>query len=138
MYKSLLVAVDYSEVTERVLSAARELALLSDGEIWVLHLREREIVPQAGMVDRESPDEAQMAVDGAVAELASAGINAHGEIKDTVFGYAAREIIDAARKHDVGVIIMGCRGRGDMAGLLLGSTAHKVIQLTDRPVLVVR
>jgi nucleotide-binding universal stress UspA family protein len=26
----------------------------------------------------------------------------------------------------------------DLAGLLLGSTAHKVIQLSDRPVLVVR
>jgi len=138
MYKSLLVAVDYSEVTERVLGAARELALLSDGEIWLLHLREREIIPQAGMVDRESHDEAQLAVDGAIAELASAGITAHGEIRNTVFGYAAREIIDEARKHDVGVIIMGTRGRGDLAGLLLGSTAHKVIQLTDRPVLVIR
>jgi len=26
----------------------------------------------------------------------------------------------------------------DLAGLVLGSTAHKVIHLTDRPVLVVR
>ena len=28
--------------------------------------------------------------------------------------------------------------RGDLAGLILGSTAHKVIHLTDRPVLIVR
>jgi nucleotide-binding universal stress UspA family protein len=35
-------------------------------------------------------------------------------------------------------IIMGSRGRGDLAGLVLGSTAHKVIHLADRPVLVVR
>jgi nucleotide-binding universal stress UspA family protein len=27
---------------------------------------------------------------------------------------------------------MGSRGRGDLAGLVLGSTAHKVIHLTDR------
>ena len=33
---------------------------------------------------------------------------------------------------------MGSRGRGDLARLLLGSTAHKVIHLADRPVLVVR
>jgi nucleotide-binding universal stress UspA family protein len=30
------------------------------------------------------------------------------------------------------------QGRSDLAGLVLGSTAHKVIHLADRPVLVVR
>jgi nucleotide-binding universal stress UspA family protein len=51
---------------------------------------------------------------------------------------AAREIADSAREHDAGTIVMGSKGHGDLAGLLLGSTAHKVIHLTDRPVLVVR
>jgi nucleotide-binding universal stress UspA family protein len=138
MYKSLLVAVDHSEITERVLGAARDLALLSDGEVWVLHLREREILPRAGLMARESPDEAQTAVDAAVAELTKAGITAHGEVRNTIFGYAAREIVDDAIKHDVGVIVMGSRGRGDLAGLVLGSTAHKVLHLADRPVLVIR
>ena len=40
--------------------------------------------------------------------------------------------------HDVGVIVMGSRGPERHRGLVLGSTAHKVIHLTDRPVLVVR
>ena len=34
--------------------------------------------------------------------------------------------------------VMGSRGRGDLAGLILGSTAHKVIHLADRPVMIVR
>jgi nucleotide-binding universal stress UspA family protein len=46
--------------------------------------------------------------------------------------------VEDAKKYDAGVIIMGSRGRSDLAGLMLGSTAHKVIHLTDRPVLVVR
>ena len=33
---------------------------------------------------------------------------------------------------------MGSRGRGDLTGLVLGSTAHKVIHMSDRPVLVIR
>ncbi len=136
--KSLLVAVDHSEITGRVLSAARDLASLSDGEVWVLHLREREVLPRAGLMARESPDEAQTAVDAAVEELTKAGITAHGEVRNTIYGYAAREIVDDAIEHDVGVIVMGSRGRGDLAGLILGSTAHKVLHLTDRPVLVIR
>jgi nucleotide-binding universal stress UspA family protein len=52
--------------------------------------------------------------------------------------YAAREIVTDAQGHDVDVIVMGSRGRGDLAGLVLGSTAHKVIHLADRPVLIVR
>ena len=49
-----------------------------------------------------------------------------------------REILEDAKNLDVGIIIMGSRGLTDLAGLLLGSTAHKVIHLADRPVLVVR
>jgi nucleotide-binding universal stress UspA family protein len=44
MYEKLLVAVDHSKATEHVLSAARDLASLSAGEVWVLHLREREVM----------------------------------------------------------------------------------------------
>lgn len=71
-------------------------------------------------------------------QLASAGLAVHGEFGHAVYGYGAREIISLARAHDAGVIVMGSRGRGDLAGLLVGSTAHKVIHLSDRPVVVVR
>jgi nucleotide-binding universal stress UspA family protein len=138
MYEKLLVAVDHSKATERVLGAARELASLSHGEVWVLHLREREVVTRAGLSPGEPDDDAQAEVDAIVEELAKAGITAHGVVKSTVYGYAAREIVEDAKTLDVGVIIMGSRGRGDLAGLVLGSTAHKVIHLADRPVLVVR
>jgi nucleotide-binding universal stress UspA family protein len=138
MYARVLAAVDHSEVSERVLTAARELALLSKGEVWVLHLREREVIPRMGLVPAESEDDAETTVRSAVDELTAAGVTAHGEIRDTVFGHAAREIMDDAREHEADVIVMGSRGRGDLAGLVLGSTAHKVIHLADRPVLVVR
>ena len=138
MYEKLLVAVDHSEITERVLAAARDLALLASAEVWVLHLREREIMPRAGLIATETIDEAQENVDAAVGELTEAGVKAHGIVRNTIYGYAAREIIAEARAEEVSAIIMGSRGRGDLAGLVLGSTAHKVIHLADRPVLVVR
>ena len=120
-------------------TAARDLALLSKGEVWVLHLREREVAVKTGVgLSDESMDEASAAVAAAVDKLTAAGVKAHGDVGTTLFGYAARNIIDDAKEHDVDVIVMGSRGRGDLAGLILGSTAHKVIHLADRPVLIVR
>jgi nucleotide-binding universal stress UspA family protein len=138
MYDRLLVAVDHSEVSGRVLAAAKELAILSKGKVWVLHLREREIIAQLGQVPSESDTDAHQAVNDGIASLKAAGVDADGEVRETVFGHAAREIVADAKEHDADVIVMGSRGRNDFAGALLGSTAHKVIHLTDRPVLVVR
>ena len=50
MYDKILVAVDHSEISDRAVLAARDLALLSKGEVWVLHLREREIATRTAMV----------------------------------------------------------------------------------------
>ena len=139
MYDKILVAVDHSEISDRAVVAARDLAVLSKGEVWVLHLRERETAPKTGvLVPDETTDDANAAVAAAVDMLAQAGVKAHGEVRNTIFGYAAREIINDAGEVGADVIVMGSRGRGDLAGLLLGSTAHKVIHLSERPVLVVR
>src|SRR5262249_60622926 len=97
MYEKLLVAVDHSAITGRVLAAARDLALLSSGEVWVLHLREREVMPRAGLIATESADEAQESVDAAVAELTGAGGKAHGVVRNTIYGDATRAIIAHAR-----------------------------------------
>ena len=138
MYERILVALDHSAVSDHVLAAAKELASMSKAKVWVLHLREREVIAQMGDVPSETEDEATQAVNGAVKELTGLGVEAHGEVRDTTFGHTAREIMADAKEHDVNVIVMGSRGRGDLAGAILGSTAHKVIHLADRPVLVVR
>ena len=139
MYDKILVAVDHSEISDRAVLAARDLAVLSKGEVWVLHLREREVAVKTGVaMTAESADEANAAVSVAVEVLTQAGVKAHGDIRTTLFGYAAREIVDDAIEHDADVIVMGSRGRSDLVGFILGSTAHKVIHLTDRPVLIVK
>jgi len=139
VYDKILVAVDHSEMSDRAVVAARDLAVLSKGEVWVLHLRERELGAKTGVLPAdETTDDANAAVAASVDVLTQAGVKAHGEVRNTIFGYAAREIINDAKEIGADIIMMGSRGRGDIAGLLLGSTAHKVIHLSDRPVLVVR
>jgi len=139
MYDKILVAVDHSEISDRAVLATRDLAVLSKGEVWVLHLREREVAVKTGLaMTAESADEANAAVSAAVEVLTEAGVKAHSDIRTTLFGYAAREIVDDAIEHDADIIVLGSRGRSDLVGFILGSTAHKVIHLTDRPVLIVK
>jgi nucleotide-binding universal stress UspA family protein len=139
MYDKILVAVDQSPASDRAVLAARDLALLSRGEVWVLHLREREVGGRAGSLPPlETESEANAEVAASVEVLTQAGVKAHGLVKITMYGNAAREIVAYTAELGCDVIVMGSRGRGDLAGLVLGSTAHKVIHLADRPVLITR
>src|SRR5258708_12137778 len=99
MYDRLLVAVDHSEVSGRVLAAAKELATLSKGKVWVLHLREREIIAQMGGVPSEPDTEAHQAVEDGVDALKEAGVDAAGEGRETRFGRAARESVADPQGH---------------------------------------
>ena len=46
-------------------------------------------------------------------------------------GAAADKIIAAAEKEDADMIVMGSRGLGNIAGLLMGSVSHKVSHLAN-------
>ena len=50
----------------------------------------------------------------------------------------AREIIEQAEKNDVDLRVMGSRGLGVLSRTFLGSISHKVLNNTDRSVLIVR
>ncbi|GGB76710.1 hypothetical protein N798_02215 [Knoellia flava TL1] len=44
----------------------------------------------------------------------------------------------AERSADAGLLVMGTRGRGGFAGMLLGSQSHKVLETAASPVMLVR
>lgn len=51
---------------------------------------------------------------------------------------AGKVISETAETEGISLIIMGSRGKSDIAGLILGSTTHKVLHTAPCPVLVVR
>lgn len=55
-----------------------------------------------------------------------------------VVGEPAETIAAYAEQRDCTGIVMGTRGLGHAAGLLLGSVAHKVLQLSKVPVTLVK
>jgi nucleotide-binding universal stress UspA family protein len=136
MYKRILAAVDESQVAERVLAVARELALLSDGEVLVFHVWEGE-PSKYKACSVTSYEGAVKMVETAERQLVTEGISATSEVAADLYSHAAREITRYAKAHDVGVIVIGSRHRGDLRAMFAGSTAHKVVHMADRPVVVV-
>jgi nucleotide-binding universal stress UspA family protein len=53
-------------------------------------------------------------------------------------GHPADEILNAAKKEKVDLIVMGSRGHGSITSMILGSVAQKVLSHADVPVMVVR
>jgi nucleotide-binding universal stress UspA family protein len=49
----------------------------------------------------------------------------------------ARGLVELASERDARVIVVGTHGESPLRGALLGSTPHKLLHLSDRPVLVV-
>lgn len=50
---------------------------------------------------------------------------------------AAYAITEVANRHDARMIIVGTHGESQLKGVLLGSTPHKLLQISTRPVLCV-
>jgi nucleotide-binding universal stress UspA family protein len=75
------------------------------------------------------------ALRAAVAEADELGIDADYDLLE---GNPAEEIVRVARARDVDLIVLGCRGLGAVASLLLGSVSKRVIRDADRLVLVVK
>jgi nucleotide-binding universal stress UspA family protein len=67
--------------------------------------------------------------------LAKAGVPCEARV---VLGEPAHAIAQAARDLACDGIVMGTRGLGTVAGLLLGSVATKVLHLTGLPVTLVQ
>ena len=53
-------------------------------------------------------------------------------------GYPADVLVDYADEVGAGLIVVGSRGRGDLASLVLGSTSHRVVNHAPCDVLVAK
>jgi nucleotide-binding universal stress UspA family protein len=134
----ILLAVDGSEPSGRALPFAGEIARRFGAEIVVFHALEH-VSGHGGGEDAEVRlVEAAHLTDRAVRWLKDEGVSARGETRGCYVGHVPLEVLRAAREEAADLIVMGSRGLSALRGLLLGSVAHKVLQLSEVPVLIVR
>lgn len=142
--KTILLGYDGSEGAKRAAELAATLAQQNNARVVVMtafphHSRVREFVrgrPYLGKTDEEISFELATASDTAhelVQEYEAAGIAAEADVLE---GPASEAILRAAEAHEADLIVLGRRGLGVTAGLLLGATSEYVVRRAKTPVLV--
>jgi nucleotide-binding universal stress UspA family protein len=139
MFEKVILAVDGSEHARKAVTLALDIARKSNADVVVVHVREH-IVDLGGTWEQESNSRAQAILDDACKQLEEASVATRKVVRRSLAGSGriAQEIVETADAEDAGLIVMGSRGVSDLRGLLLGSVAHKVLQLSSQPVLIAR
>ena len=138
-FEKLLVAVDGSEASDRALEAALKLALLSSGTIVALAV-EGPLPAYAATVGEV--DEVKREKDAFFSQLArdvrARAEGSHVPIEIEIRpGHAAELISRVAKERGVDLIVLGHRGHF-VRDHLLGSTADRVAEHAECPVMIVR
>ena len=137
--KKILVPVDGSEFSMRAAGYAADMAKLMDSEILLIHchksfpaiLGEPYFQKAINKILKKSNE----LLDPYRKIVQDAGVTFIDRILE---GPAAQAISEVADIENIDMIVMGCRGRNDLEGLLLGSCTHRVLKTAPCPVLVIR
>lgn len=139
--KSILVAADGSPASVAAVRLGIELAQEHAARLVVAHVvPEHDVLPatpfQLGGVFPREPGEP----DTRVLEDAEALAAEHDVGVTTLLlrGETVDALLDYADLHDIGLIVVGSRGHGPLAGTLLGSVSLGLLRRSPRPVAVVR
>ena len=122
--KRFLIATDGSASADEAVELGLSLAAEQEA-----HVRFVRVVPSPPLASDEEP------LDEAVARARELGVTAE---KVILVGDPVDEIVADADSEDVDLIVVGSRGRGAVAGALLGSVSIGILHEAMRPVLVAR
>lgn len=133
MYARILVPLDGSPQSERVLHHAQQLARTFNASVDLLGVVEMQPdVPESLVKDLETECEAYL--QGIAATLPpELEVNSFVETGPP----AEVVILERAEAKDATLILMGTRGFSGLKRLILGSVAHKVVQAAITPVLLI-
>jgi nucleotide-binding universal stress UspA family protein len=142
--RPVVVGVDGSPGARRALRfAAREARLRGTGLVVVAAYHPSEQVGSEDRADAHEPPEpdpqparTRAGIEQLIAEEPEAAtIEADLEVEP---GHPANVLLDTARRIDASLLVVGSRGLGGFAGLLLGSVGEAVSRHAQCPVAVVR
>ncbi len=141
--KTILVTIDFSDVTARVLEKATELAQALDGRLVVLHVIQPPVNLSASdpiLVENTAriTAAAEKAADKLLERLEKGLLLEFGPVVvRRVTGAPVTRIIEEAEALPADYIVLGSHGHTAIYDLLVGSTAHGVLKKSSCPVIIV-
>lgn len=138
-FRRVLCPVDFSRVSRRALREAAAMARASRGRLTVLFVNDPLLVAAAAAAGdtRGSAQTTCTALDRFVAQALPPSARPRHMHCVVAVGTPAHEILKCAKQSGSDLIVMGTRGMGRLARLLLGTTAETVLRKTRIPVLAV-
>lgn len=132
----ILVCVDGSSASFHAARAAIDLAGATKAGLAVLAVVDPSRLAVAGLREAgpQRQSDAQAVLDRVARMAAESGIEAGTRLRS---GIVFEEILDEARREEADLVVMGRSGRHGLAGGLVGSSALRVAEFTDRPLLLV-
>ena len=140
--KTILAAIDFSDVTEHLVEVARDMARAHGVPLYLLHVEESE--PDfVGYEPGPQHVRDQVAHDAVRHfkeenslrdQLRAEGIDAHSMVLQGPF---VEKVLAEAARLSADLIVVGSHGHGAVYNLLLGSVTEGIIKGAKCPVLVV-
>ena len=140
----ILVPIDFSDYSARALDCAKTLAEKFNASLHLLTVvPDPFALPNPGpMYVPVSPEyvdglrrDAESHLRGLLTQSEQAQFRAESAV---AFGDPYQEISDYVQRASIDLIVMGTRGRGGIAHMMLGSVAEKVVRTAPCPVVTVR
>lgn len=140
--RSIVVALDFSELSNRALDAAVELARESGAELHLVHAFDVRIpfvtpyevaVPER--IITEARDAAARKLEKALQRVTSAGIIGKTHLTEVP---ASSAITHVAEQVGADLVVMGTHGNTGVKHVLLGSVAERTLRTSPCSVLIVK
>jgi nucleotide-binding universal stress UspA family protein len=139
---NLLVGIDLSQSTEKVVEKAVEIASALSAKIWLLHVADPE--PDFVGFDTSPPYDRNARsktfhIEHSRLQAIADKLRLEGQDVTALLvqGPTAEMILKEASKLDADMVIVGSHGRGAIRRLLMGSVSEGVLRKSDCPVLLI-
>ena len=139
-FKQILCGTDFTERSYLALDYALRFAKLADGRLLVAHFVH---VPSGELYSHEewprTFEEAKGRAMTLLAEVQRTRLEGYPKTELIVdIGVPAEQLLRVAKERGVDIIVTATHGRSELADLIMGSTAEKLIRHAPCPVFVVR